>query len=455
MTPLPAGFRIRLDPTTRTFDNGRLLVGGRPVRAFRLTDLGRQAISSLQRRESTDHASLRLARRLVDSGIAHPIAPAKAPLLDVTVVVPVRDRPGDLDRCLDAIRLPAPVIVVDDGSLDPDAIARVCHDHGAKLIRLHANLGPGTARNVGLAEAESDIVAFVDSDVVTSPEMFRRLLIEFLDPTVGAVAPRVVPAATARPNLTSRFTRFHCPLDMGTRAGYVGSGLAVPYVPTATLLVRKETRLAFDPALSLGEDVDFVWRLAASGWRIRFVPDAVVHHVEPQSWMGLLRRRFRYGRSSALLARRYPERLRHIQVPRWGVAMAGILCSDKPVLAGVVPLAVVARRARRMRHVGLPKEDSLRWASSTVLDETVGFGRALTMLALPLLLGATVSNRLRALATTLVVLPPVVEWSRKHPPISAPCWIAASIADDVAYGAGVIYGCITATTAAPLRPILS
>ena len=57
-----------------------------------------------------------------------------------------------------------PVVVVDDGSEDPDAVAEVCRRHGATLIRRAVNGGPGAARNQALAVVATELVAFVDSD---------------------------------------------------------------------------------------------------------------------------------------------------------------------------------------------------------------------------------------------------------------------------------------------------
>jgi hypothetical protein len=52
----------------------------------------------------------------------------------------------------------------------------------------------------------------------------------------------------------------------------------------------------------------------------------------------------------------------------------------------------------------------------------------------------------------LVVLPALVAWWNRKPELDPVRWVAASLVDDVAYGAGVWAGCLKARTLAPLLP---
>ena len=109
---------------------------------------------------------------------------------EVTAVIPVRDRPAELARCLaglDGMR----VIVVDDGSADRAAVAAAAAAAGALCLRRDRCGGAGAARNTGLAAVRTPLVAFVDSDCVPRPGWLSPLLRHFADPAVGAVAPRI------------------------------------------------------------------------------------------------------------------------------------------------------------------------------------------------------------------------------------------------------------------------
>ena len=187
----------------------------------------------------------------------------------MTVVIPVRDRQAELARCLGGLaRLPR-VIVVDDCSADPAGIAAAAAGAGARVLRRGVNGGPGAARNTGLAAAQTPLVAFLDSDCVPGPGWLDALLPHFADPAVGAVAPRIVPAEPG-PGWLARYEGASSTLDMGARASIVRPRSRVPYVPGAALVVRRAAAGAgFAEGMRVGEDVNFVWRLAAAGWRVR------------------------------------------------------------------------------------------------------------------------------------------------------------------------------------------
>ena len=97
------------------------------------------------------------------------VTPVRAPF-PVSVVVPTRERPADLTRCLQALAGVADegheVIVVDN---DPatDRTKVIADQFGARYV-LERERGLNRARNAGVAAARHELVAFVDDDVVVS-----------------------------------------------------------------------------------------------------------------------------------------------------------------------------------------------------------------------------------------------------------------------------------------------
>ncbi len=167
--PLPAGFGVELDPVTRQLAPG-LWFGGSPARVLRLTTAGQSAWRELESGPVESRAAGRLARRLTDTGLAHPTPPDRAVSPDVTVVIPVYGRIDLLARCLAGLGQSHPVIVVDDGSTDAAAVARTAARYGARLIRREVNGGPAAARNTAFESVTSELVAFGSSGwPVTSP----------------------------------------------------------------------------------------------------------------------------------------------------------------------------------------------------------------------------------------------------------------------------------------------
>jgi mycofactocin system glycosyltransferase len=454
VTPLPEGFRIALDPATRSYRGGRVLVGGNPGRIIRLTDRGLAAVRELQARGDLQEGAMSLGRRLVDAGLAHPRPRLPRSSPDVTVVVPVHDRVHALVSCLGALEPETRVIVVDDGSTDAAAVAAVCEHHGARLIRRERCGGPAAARNTALARVRTDLVAFVDSDCVPEPDWLSALVGHFADPLVGAAAPRLVPMwQGTRHTVLRRFASVRPPLDMGPREGEVAPGRRVPYVPAAALVVRlRALQQPFDAELRYGEDVDLVWRLHDAGWRVRYEPRAIVRHLEPDSWPALLRRRRSYGTSAAALSTKHPGRLAPAVLRPWPTAAAALLVARRPLPALVATALQGAVWAHRVGQHGVPRASALLWSGRVVTETLVGIGRAATTLAAPALIAALCSRRSRYAALTLISLPALEQWVQRRPELDPVRWTVACFADDVAYGLGVWSGCLRERTAGPLLP---
>ena len=334
---MPAGLRVVLDPATKLLDE-RTLLGGWPARMLRLSPLGAEALQEIDRAPLQSARSRLLARRLTDAGLAHPRPIGRAPTT-VTVVIPVRDRSAELERCLAALGGSQPVVVVDDGSRDAASIAEIAAAHGARLLRRETNGGPGAARNTGLAHAiDAEVVVFLDSDCVPPPGWIDRLIGHLDDPLVAAVAPRIVPAACDTP--ARRYAAACSCLDLGRQEARVVPLGPVAYLPTAALVVRRSALLdistgpaVFDESMRYGEDVDLVWRLHEAGWRVRYDPSVEVRHVEPATWPALLARRFRYGTSAAPLAQRHPTATAPLVVRPGAALTVAALIARRPLLA--------------------------------------------------------------------------------------------------------------------------
>lgn len=190
--PLPDGFRAVLDPKVLRLRADRLLIGGSPLTVLRLSQTTAPYLDD-DRVTVVDAASALLADRLVATNVARPDLDSLPPVAahEITVVVPVRDRPEQLDRCLAALR-PLTAVVVDDASHDPAAVAAVARRHRATLVALEVNAGPAAARNAGLNLVTSPTVAFVDSDVEVTADSLLLLSRHLADPAVALVGPRVV-----------------------------------------------------------------------------------------------------------------------------------------------------------------------------------------------------------------------------------------------------------------------
>lgn len=454
--PYPFGLSLQLDGALhRSGQRGTILAGGQPRRVMRLAPAGGAALDELLVRGAATAAEARLARALTDAGVAHPSVRATADGPPAaTVLIPVRDRPAALARCLASLGGRWPVIVVDDGSAQPAQTRRIAAAAGATVLRRPVSGGPAAARNRGLQEVRTPFAILLDSDCL-APANLELLLEHFRDPLVAAVGARVhsVPASG---RLIDRYGAARSPLDLGREPARVVPGTRVSYVPTAALAVRTEAvGEGFDPALRFGEDVDLVWRLADAGWRVRYEPAVVAGHTEPAGWGALLRRRFDYGTSAGPLARRHGRRLAPLVL--------------RPLPAGAALLALTGRRrtallavsgqaallARTLARAGGPPVLGARWGVASVADTLDGIARSLVIFALPAALATGVRRpRRRATVAWLLGSTLLRSWWREGRSIDPLRWAIASSLDDAAYGAGVWVGAVRARAIDAVLPRL-
>jgi mycofactocin glycosyltransferase len=456
--PLPPGFGVVFDADTRVVSS-EVLYGGSPPRLLRLNAAEARALAELRNGKVGSPDSGRLARQLTDAGLAHPRPPAGSPA-EVTVVIPVRDRPGGLARLLSELGSAYPVIVVDDGSADQAAVARLCEKHGARLRRRPVSGGAGPARNDGLAMVTTPFVAFLDSDCVAGPDWIERLAPHFADPMIGAVAPRVRPAT--QPSAVGRYLDVRSPIDLGSREARVAPRTRGSYAPTAALLVRRGAiSTGFDPGVHFGEDVDLVWRMLNAGWRVRYDPAAEVRHTEPARWAKVFARRFRYGRSAAPLSRKHPGQVPSLILQAWPAVSAGALLARRPLTGLAAYGAGTAQLVLLLREWDVPARGVLRPMAGSVHQTWLGIGRWSIQFALPAVAAAIArpggrkglarAGRRLALAS-LVAGPPAAEWLRTRPRLDPARFALGYLADEAAYGAGVYRGALTERTVAPLLP---
>ena len=444
---LPDGFHVRLSRGVRRANRERLLVGGSPLTAMRLTD---RAVTLLDTNGVlvSDASTRHLAERLVATNLGDPDLNAVPTVAarELTVVIPVQDRPVELGRALSALH-PLHCVVVDDESRDPERVAEVARRHRARLVVLQQNVGPAGARNAGLATVTTPYVAFVDSDVEVAAADLLLLTRHFTDPQVALVGPRVRGIArSSRARWFERYDAAASSLTLGDQPGVVRPGAAVGWLPSACLVGRTDALAGgFDPNLRVGEDVDLVWRLVASGARVRYDPSINAFHDARATMRGWLERKFVYGSGGAALAARHGDWLAPaVLTPTYAAGAAVLLLRRRwswP-LAG----AAAAYGWRRLR-CALPEAD----AATAAAVAARGLGWAVRQESALLLrhwwpvtavAAAHSSTVRRALATALFVdtIVGLAETRRGGQGLQPGTLFAGRRLDDLAYGAGLWWG---------------
>ena len=217
------------------------------------------------------------------------------------MVVPTRDRPGALAECLQALGAqtvaPVEIVVVDDASVDPGAVADVVAPvPHARLVR-GAGRGPAAARNLGARAAVGRVLCFTDDDCRPDPGWVAAL-----EERIGAGADVVAgptrngrhgdPYAAAAQTITNHVMEASHDPDLAT----------VGFAPTSNLACRADLHrdMPFDEdyPLAAGEDRDWCARLGRRGVTLTFEPAAGVAHHPDLSLRRFWRQQLRYGRGA-------------------------------------------------------------------------------------------------------------------------------------------------------------
>ena len=396
----------------------------------------------------------RLAHHLLDAGILIEDAPERLEsLAAITVIIIVRDDHHGVEQLLSYFAsLAVKVVVVDDGSIDKHALAEVC-DH-VTLIRHDHSRGPSAARNTGIRAAATPWVFLVDSDV----DMVDFDLGSFAGWTrrddVAVVAPRVT--GSIGPSLRERFDRHHGPLDLGSLPGRIGARRAITFVPSAAMLLRVGIiDDPFDESLSIGEDVDLIWRLDKAGWTLLYRPEHRVTHRTRPTWAAWLLQRYRYARAAADLSEHHgeeaaPLRGSALTVGAWVLALSGYRAPSLSAfsLAKRRLDASLDRFGDESLNVAVFTKAALRPGPRLARQLIRSYGPGLVMASI-------VSKRIRFFTLRAIVLGGLERWWRSERTLDPLRFLAVSTMEDLAYGAGLAGGALRRRSLKALTPRLT
>jgi mycofactocin glycosyltransferase len=246
-------------------------------------------------------------------------------LLSVDVVIPVYGERAEalsatVSACLKQTYPISKLFVVDDGSPEPVSLpqwsqssSQVC------LLRLAQNGGISAARNAGLANSNSPLVACINAEVLPDPDWLETCVDYLRDrASVGAVYTRLVPLQPNR--LLSRWRmRFLEPAKFGQECG------ASQFAPGHAVLFRREALHGvggYDARHRLHhEDSDICLRMKTVGWETHYIATSRCISIQEDSLKQLalkeLRDSYWYSPAQSSLIHLY------LHLSKWTLIRAG------------------------------------------------------------------------------------------------------------------------------------
>jgi GT2 family glycosyltransferase len=266
--------------------------------------------------------------------------PFPSATLDLAVIIPNRNRPDLLGKCLGFMefqnRFHTELVIVDNASDDPAVLAMYGHlreRYGAKIISMNQAFNFARMVNLGVAASESDALLLLNNDVqVTTPGLLEEILAHTLRPEVGVVGSKLLNAdgsvqhggmllvegnAGPQTDLALHVLRGAQRRDVGY-LNALSSVRNYQAVTGALIASRREVFLrvgGFDEVHLPVEfnDVDYCLRVRKAGYRVLCLPLDGIFHCESSTRSRELSPEVARMRCSAqaYMAARWGEQFRH------------------------------------------------------------------------------------------------------------------------------------------------
>ncbi len=235
-----------------------------------------------------------------------------------------------LQRCLSSVvescardALACEIIVVDNGSSDGSVDMVREHFPGVQLIAADSNLGFTRGNNEGAAKSQGRYILLLNPDAEVTGDALRTM-IAYMDAhgDVGALGPKVLfPDGSAQPSrrrfptmatafLESTILQQWFPNNRVLSHYYMldrseDEEQDVDWVIGACLLIRRQAWEQVGPLdeafFMYSEELDWCHRAKCAGWRVAYLPVAVVIHHEGQSSIQVVPARHIYFQGSKVL----------------------------------------------------------------------------------------------------------------------------------------------------------
>ncbi len=234
-----------------------------------------------------------------------------------SVVIPTYNRKPILEKCLKALENQQfaddkvqnyEIILVDDGSSDDtlDWLTQEKNNLPHVHLYLQSHQGPAAARNLGVSQAKGDIIVFIDSDLVVTPQFLQAHADALVKGQQDLNSDRL---------FTYGAVINTCNFDHPTAEPYKITDFSAAYFATGNVAIARhwlEQVGLFDTAFQLygWEDLELGVRLKKLGLKLIKCPKAVGYHWHPpfglQQIPQLIDKEIQRGRMGVIFYQKHP-----------------------------------------------------------------------------------------------------------------------------------------------------
>jgi len=244
------------------------------------------------------YAPLSILHQYLQKRREHPLDEwKKIPL--VSIIVPAYNEEKVIEQTVRTLlELDYPnkeILVINDGSTDnTEAVLRPYALQGKIQLINRPNAGKAEALNLGFNLARGEIVVTIDADGALERRSVTRLVANFLDPDVVAVAGNV--KVGNRTNILTKLQTLEYLRGINLRRRAFDLLNTMDVMPGALSSFRKSALnwVGFYERDTVTEDMDQTLKLVETRMLVVYEPDAIVHTEVPEDLASLSRQRRRW-----------------------------------------------------------------------------------------------------------------------------------------------------------------
>lgn len=230
----------------------------------------------------------------------------------ISIIIPAFNAENTIADCLDSLldqtidRERYEIILVDDGSTDETP--NIAKRYSEVRLLTQDNQGPASARNKGARHAKGDIILFTDADCRAAGDWLEQMTGPFNGHSdiVGVKGLY----KTKQKGVIARFVQ----LEYEDKYDLMRKEQYIDFIDTYSAGFRKKIFLEMDGydtnfPVACAEDVDLSYRLANDGYKMTFVPEAVVYHSHPDTLKDYLKKKFKFACWRILAVKKSPNKV--------------------------------------------------------------------------------------------------------------------------------------------------